>query len=181
LIKPPFNAIETHAGDVEEDPDAFLPPAWADLRRRWEDLAVELAGRGVLLCPPQACALHDELARRAKAGDEEARADLLAAVPRDLPAAVVRAHRDAALRAMAGFLIANIPGMSISAAASFLATAGDQIERGRRLGDRSPFARLLPAERAALEVDIRRVQAWSKTPEKWVKRRQLLNILLGKT
>lgn len=149
----------------------------AELRRLWDALAAELAAGGVLLCPPQACVLHDELERRAKAGDEGAVADLLAAVPRDLPSAIVRRHRDAAIRKMGADLRAAMPGMTESRAATILAAGGARVARGRSLNEGKPFGALSVGEREQLAAAVKIVQAWLP-PGKWPRRTQIITVLL---
>ena len=168
----PLNDMEVRASAADHELDTLLPPAWAELRRRWAALEAE----GVVLGPPVACALHDELVRRAREGDEEALADLLAAVPKDLPAGIVRRHRDAAIRKMGARLWSTHLGMTESRAATILAAAGARVASGRSLGEGKPFGSISVAERDRLASEIKAAQAW--TNRKWPKRTRIIDILL---
>jgi hypothetical protein len=107
-----------------------------------------------------ACALRDDLLKRWRAGDVDALAVLLGAVPVDLPSQVRRRERERRIARLAEWLFVALPGSKTNAIATLIADAGDRLDRGRGL-DGERFDRLTAAERHELEREVRAILIWA--------------------
>jgi hypothetical protein len=128
-----------------------------------------------------ACALRDDLLRRARAGDARALEMLLDAVPQDLPSTVRRVARDDRIRALGAELAAMIPGLSASRCAKLLSAAGGSLDRGRRTAGRE-LPMLTTAELEQVESEISAILSWlppRHDGRRWPARRQMHVILTG--
>jgi hypothetical protein len=117
--------------------------------------------------------LRAALVSRAIAGDAAALNMLLAAIPAELPASVVRDCRDQAIRELGGMLNAMIPGISPTRLARLLADAGEALDLGHRTAERA-LPGLTSAELRAVDTQIRNILAWAP---KWPARRRVFDIL----
>ena len=128
---------------------------------------------------PFACALREDVLRRAFEGDPAAQRLVRARFPTAVPADLRRAERDARIREMAADLWAALPNARPHRVAAILREAGASLERGRGLSDRSPFNALDCEARAALEREIRAILEWAPphAGNRWPALRQLLVII----
>jgi hypothetical protein len=124
--------------------------------------------------------LRAALVGRAIAGDAEALTALLAAIPAELPAAVVRDCRDRAIRELGGMLGAMIPGISPTRLARLIAEAGAALDLGHVSAARA-LPMLTNAEVRAVDVLIREALSWLPirwhAPTRWPAWRQIYTIL----
>lgn len=120
------------------------------------------------------CLRHDELlARWRDHRDDQALALLLAAVPTDLPAAVLRLDRDLRLRRLAGWLQQRLPGAPRNRVAVILAEAGTQMQAGRRQLHGLLFDALAPDERHLLAQEVAAILDTAR----WPGHRQIVSII----
>lgn len=135
----------------------------------WAAIEAELATLGN---PPIfACALRDDLLRRARAGDDGARETLFKAVPPDLPAATCRAERDRRILGLHQHLHQALPDAAPTVLDAMLAAAGERVAGGERL-EREPFDTLSEADRARLLTEVRFILGWAE----WPGARQIANV-----
>jgi hypothetical protein len=123
--------------------------------------------------------LREDILHRAFAGDPEAQRLVRRVFPVEVPADLRRAERDRRIRAAAADLWAALPGATTHRVAAILRTAGDALERGRGLSDRSPFNALDREARTALEREIRVALEWAPPHggSRWPSLRQLIVII----
>jgi hypothetical protein len=102
-----------------------------------------------------ACARRDELLARVRAGDPTALRLIALAIPTTLPSTVLRAERDARIRAVAAQLHRALPNATSHAIAALIAAAGRRLAEGRQLAGATLEAMLQAEEMAAIEAELR--------------------------
>lgn len=108
-----------------------MSPIWADVYRRLD--AMKKAG--IIAHPVTNCGLRDHLVKLALAGDTDALARLLNALPIDLPPEFARELRDADYRQLAGLVRRYLPGESNKSIAKMIGAAVIRVQQNRRLRD----------------------------------------------
>jgi len=140
-------------------------------------LTVEISP--ILMPASPGSSLRAELVLHAAAGDAVAWNLLLAAIPATLPACVVRAARDNAIRELGHMLRAAMPGASRHQVASWLAAAGRSLDQGYITACRvTPF--LTSGEQAMVDAQICEVLSWllpRRDGRRWPAWRQIFAIL----